>query len=105
MSDKKNIDHLFQEKFQYFEQQPNPELWYQIESCLQSKNKRFFSFWWISSGAAILTVGLFILYTQKNKTNEVVVDPIITTSPKKTLNRKLPKIFSKKLAPQRKVRY
>ena len=39
MSDKKNIDHLFQEKFQHFEQQPNPELWYQIESRLQRKTR------------------------------------------------------------------
>ena len=102
MSDKKNIDHLFQEKFQHFEQQPNPELWYQIESRLQRKNKRFFSFWWISSGAAILIVGLFILYTQKNKSNEVVVDPIITTSPKKNPQQETPKDFFQKTSPTEK---
>ena len=40
MSDKKNLDRLFQEKLQNFEQDPRPDVWGQIQDRMQEKKKR-----------------------------------------------------------------
>lgn len=62
MSDKKNIDRLFQEKFKDFEANPAEDFWNDIEARLEEKKrKRAIPFWWKFSGvAAVFLVGIFI---------------------------------------------
>ncbi|ALJ05539.1 hypothetical protein APS56_10585 [Pseudalgibacter alginicilyticus] len=64
MSDKKNIDRLFQECFKDFEAIPNDAVWNNIEAKLQQKNKKHkvIPIWWRYVGIAallllLLTVG------------------------------------------------
>tara|TARA_R110002049_G_scaffold307520_1_gene508223 strand:+ start:33812 stop:35404 length:1593 start_codon:yes stop_codon:yes gene_type:complete len=64
MSDKKNIDRLFQERFKNFEATPSDAVWNNIEAQLNQKKKkqRVIPIWWRYAGAAallllLLTVG------------------------------------------------
>lgn len=64
MTDKKNIERLFQEKFKDFEVTPNPEAWENIASRLEKKEnkKRIFPFWFNAKAvgiAAALVLGFF----------------------------------------------
>lgn len=62
MSDKKNIDRLFQEKFKDFEAIPNDNVWKGIEAKLQNKEKkkrRVIPFWWTIGAAAAAILLLF----------------------------------------------
>ncbi|WP_298155500.1 outer membrane beta-barrel protein [Flavobacterium sp.] len=61
MSDRKNIDRLFQEKFKDFEAQPSDQVWKNIEASLSKnkKDRKVIPFWWRLSGvAAALVIGL-----------------------------------------------
>ncbi|MGR7812841.1 hypothetical protein [Lacinutrix undariae] len=61
MSDKKNIDRLFQEKFKNFEATPDPAVWEQINTSLhgEKRKRRVFAIWWKIGGIAALLVLLF----------------------------------------------
>ncbi len=82
MSDKKNLDRLFQEKLQNFEQDPRPDVWGQIQDRMQEKKKRRFAFWWLYGAAAILILGLFVFWPQDPTGDQIPVDTIITKTPK-----------------------
>ncbi len=71
MTNKKNIDNLFKEKFEDFEVLPNDIVWQNIEEKLKEKKKRrVLPFWWKFSGvAALLLVGFFIGQNVSNKNN------------------------------------
>lgn len=65
MSNKKNIDRLFQEKFKDFEVTPNDAVWNRISESLPQKKKkrRVIALWWQIGGVAaavalLLTVGV-----------------------------------------------
>lgn len=62
MSDKKNIDRLFQEKFKDFEVTPPEMVWRNIEAELKERKKRrVIPVWYRLSGvAALLIIGLLI---------------------------------------------
>lgn len=62
MSEKKNIDRLFQEQFKDFETAPPEYVWENIHDALQEKKKRRVIPLWFRLGgvAAVLLVGLFI---------------------------------------------
>ncbi|WP_264520083.1 hypothetical protein [Flavobacterium sp. N1994] len=62
MSERKNIDRLFQEKFKDFEANPSEEVWANIEAKLdEKKRRRVIPFWWKLSGvAAILLLGFLL---------------------------------------------
>lgn len=62
MSERKNIDRLFQEKFKDFEVAPQQHVWDNIEAKLKEKKKRrVIPFWFRLSGvAAALLIGLVI---------------------------------------------
>jgi hypothetical protein len=63
MSEKKNIDRLFQEKFKDFEVAPPEQLWQNIEAELQKdkKERRVIPLWFRLSGiAAALLIGLMV---------------------------------------------
>ena len=80
MSEKKNIDRLFREKFKDFEVAPPDYVWENIRKTLQKKNKRRVVPLWIrlSGVAAILVVGfLFVTpYLEEADTdsNPVVIE-------------------------------
>jgi len=62
MSEQKNIDKLFQEKFKDFEADPPEFTWPELKERLEKKKKRrIIPIWWKLSGiAAALLIGLFI---------------------------------------------
>ena len=79
MSERKNIDRLFQEKFKDFEVQPSEEIWGNIESKLdEKKKKRILPFWWKLSGVAAIFLLVFLIsrsiYNPEIKTNNPVVN-------------------------------
>ena len=63
MSEKKNIDRLFQEKFKEFEAVPQEQLWENIEADLEKdKKRRVIPLWMRLSGvAALLMIGLMVV--------------------------------------------
>ncbi len=80
MSERKNIDRLFQEKFKDFEAMPPVDAWNNIEARLEDKKKRrIIPFWWKLSGvAAIFVLGFLIsqvFFTQNAaKTDTTIVN-------------------------------
>ena len=67
MSNKKNIDRLFQEKFKDFEVTPNDAVWNRISESLPKKKKkrRVIALWWQIGGVAaaitlLVTVGVSV---------------------------------------------
>ncbi|WP_300570463.1 hypothetical protein [Flavobacterium sp.] len=63
MSERKNIERLFQEKFKDFEVEPTPQVWEGIASKLEKKEnkRRVIPFWLKASGiAASLVLGYFV---------------------------------------------
>lgn len=71
MTDKKNIERLFQEKFKDFEVNPAPEAWENIAARLEKKEdkKRVFPFWFNAKAAGIaaaLVLGFFGLNNYSN---------------------------------------
>ena len=72
MSDKKNIERLFQEKFKDFEAIPAQKVWDNIEAELHKKKKRkVIPIWFrLSRIAAVLLVGVLIGYGILNTTTE-----------------------------------
>ena len=80
MSERKNIDKLFQEKFKDFEVKPPEKVWKNIKIELEEKdkNRTLIPFWWKLSGiAAALIIGGFVIknnFTTKGATiNNVVI--------------------------------
>jgi hypothetical protein len=97
MSERKNIDSLFQEKFNHFEATPAEETWGNIEAKLDEKKKRsIIPFWWQLSGvAALFLLGFFIaksVYSPHNQTENAIVIGTNSahsekpTSPKNSVN-------------------
>ena len=79
MSERKNIDRLFQERFKDFEVKPPQETWANIEAKLDGKKKRrIIPFWWKLSGvAAVFLLGFLIsksINTGEVKTENSVVN-------------------------------
>ncbi len=86
MSDKKNIERLFQEKFKDFEAFPAPEAWDNIASKLEEKKnkKRVFPFWFNAKAAGIaaaLVLGFFTVNENQNlfhwKSNAVTDETLV----------------------------
>jgi hypothetical protein len=78
MSEKKNIDRLFQEKFKDFEVVPNDAVWNRINESLPNKKKkrRVIPLWWQIGGIAaaiaiLLTIGVSVFTNYDNK-NSIV---------------------------------
>lgn len=79
MSERKNIDRLFQEKFKDFEVNPPEAAWANIEAKLDNKKKRrVIPFWWKLSGvAAVFLIGFMIsksIYDDGIKTTNPIVN-------------------------------
>lgn len=85
MSDRKNLEQLFQEKLEHFEVAPPEELWSTIEMELtkEKDKKRIVPFWWKFSGvAALLAIGFFVGMNFSENDNEIDSNsnPVVTTS-------------------------
>ncbi len=81
MSEKKNIDRLFQERFKDFEAEPSEHVWKNIEAALKEdkKDRKVIPFWWRLSGvAAALVIGFFLVNSafdaDANPENPVVIE-------------------------------
>ena len=84
MSEKKNIENLFREKFNDFEVVPDEQIWNNIEIQLKEKRekRRIIPFWWKLSGiAASLVLGFLI-------TNSLFLsEPSLRTDQNKVVNQ------------------
>lgn len=92
MSDKKNIDRLFQEKFKNFEVAPNDAVWNRISESLPNKKKkrRVIALWWQIGGVAaviaiLLTVSVSVFNSDGNNNQKF---PIVNTDKTDTENNK-----------------
>ena len=94
MSEKKNIDRLFQEKLKDFEVMPDEKVWYNIEAELKEKKKRrVIPIWWKLSGvAALFLFGVlgynFIINSEKitiGNDNTIVLDENKETNTQKLI--------------------
>ncbi len=80
MSDKKNIERLFQERFKDFEVEPPPHVWKNVQHALkeEKKERKLVPFWYKIAGiAALLTIGFLTFDTFFDVTeidNKVVFD-------------------------------
>jgi hypothetical protein len=84
MSERKNIDKLFQEKFKDFESAAPEDSWPIIEARLKEKKKRrIIPFWWKLSGiAAALLIGFFIADGFFNSGGETKSGVVVNGNPK-----------------------
>ncbi len=78
MSDKKNIDRLFQEKFKDFEVSPNDDVWEKIQARKNKDRKRiiFIPFWYRIAGvAAVIAIVLSVgsVFLTENSTKDTIV--------------------------------
>ena len=78
MSERKDINKLFQEKFENFEITPDEMVWKNIEIELKEKKKRrIIPFWWKLSGiAAALLIGFFV-YTINYKSSISIENGVV----------------------------
>lgn len=94
MSEKKNIDRLFQEKFKDFDVAPSEKLWQNIEAELQKdkKKRRIIPIWWYRAGgvAAILVIGLMLSWPvingDKDNTIDTTVNPVVQDDTQQNTN-------------------
>ena len=89
MSDRKNIDRLFQEKFKDFEVNTSEDVWGNIEAKLdEEKKRRILPFWWKLSGvAAVFLLGFLVsksIYDGGIKTENVIVNENNSNKTEKT---------------------
>lgn len=100
MSNKKNIDRLFQEKFRDFEVTPSDALWERINNDLPNKKnkRRIIALWWKISGVAavialLLTIGISVFNNNDNAKGL----PIVNTEDSKKTNDKTDKKDNKSI--------
>jgi len=86
MSDKKNIDRLFQEKFKDFEVEPNEQIWVNIDAVLREKKKRrVIPIWFKLTGiAAGLLLGFFAFNFLLNDSTSVENNQVVIGSEKQS---------------------
>ncbi|EZH72442.1 hypothetical protein ATO12_23625 [Aquimarina atlantica] len=82
MSDKKNIDRLFQEKFKDFEVIPDEIVWEKIKARQNKNKKRVFliPFWYRVAGVAALIALIFGISSLPFNTNDLQQNDTITDS-------------------------
>lgn len=83
MSEKKNIDRLFQEQFKDFEVTPDDALWNKIQDRQKKDKKRIIiPFWWKFGGAAaslLLLLGFYSLWNIEDiSSKKITTSPIVS---------------------------
>lgn len=70
MSERKNINKLFQENFENFEMHPDEMVWENIKTKLEEKKeeRRILPFWWRLSGVAAALIIGFLVYHKESET-------------------------------------
>ena len=70
MSERKNINKLFQENFENFEMHPDEIVWENIKTKLEEKKekRRILPFWWRLSGVAAALIIGFLVYHKESET-------------------------------------
>lgn len=77
MKERKNLENLFQERFENFEIHPSENVWENIKIELEEKKnkKRVIPFWWKLSGiAAALFIGLFIVVDNLDSNEQIITN-------------------------------
>jgi len=97
MSNKKNIDRLFQEKFKNFEATPSDSVWKNISSELKNidQGKKGTPIWWKAAGVAAALMLLFTisqLVTNKNTSIDIQETIVDVDSQKNILNNDVNKV-------------
>ncbi|MCK0161146.1 outer membrane beta-barrel protein [Allomuricauda sp. F6463D] len=86
---KKNLEQLFQESFQDFQEVPNQKVWDNIEASLNNKKqkKRAIPIWWSLGGIAATLAILMLVFNPltENKEKEQIISDIENTSDPKSL--------------------
>ena len=105
MSDKKNIDNLFQEKFENFETIPPEIVWTNIKTELEKdkKDRKIIPFWWKIAGiSAVLFIGIFIgsNFNSNNNSNKVVATESPNSETKNTTNKNSKELINPKINEQ-----
>ncbi len=90
MSERKNINKLFQENFENFEMHPDEMVWENIKTKLEEKKekRRILPFWWRLSGVAAALVIGFLVYHKESETlpnNGTTVAHQVKGSPKNSI--------------------
>ena len=87
MKEKKQIDKLFQERFQNFEATPPPDAWANIEAALrkEKKDRKVIPLWWRVGGVAallalLLTIGNSVFDWGADSTQITEEDKVETTT-------------------------
>ncbi|ARN78501.1 hypothetical protein BST97_11160 [Nonlabens spongiae] len=81
MSDKKNIDRLYQERFKEFEPTPPADMWSKIEKELpKEKKRRITPFWYYGGIAAGLALLLSLFLFQQDNDPNITKDQFVKTS-------------------------
>lgn len=91
MSNKKNIDRLFQEKFENFEAAPSNAVWNRISNSLEHKKKkrRVIAIWWKLGGvAAVIALLLTVGVSMFNATTNSQILPIVNTDTQEAVIKK-----------------
>ena len=70
MSERKNINKIFQENFENFEMHPDEMVWENIKTKLEEKKekRRILPFWWRLSGVAAALIIGFLVYHKESET-------------------------------------
>ena len=91
MSDKKNIDRLFQEKFKDFEVTPDKSVWKSIQADLKKKKKerRIIPLWWKLSGIAAGIILLIAIGSYFTKDSESTLPETLVETPKNDVNSEI----------------
>ena len=73
MIDKNNLDDLFKERFDGFQETPDERVWKSIEASLdkRQKRRRAIPLWWKLAGAAAVFIGLMIFLSPFQSTDEL----------------------------------
>lgn len=89
MSERKNIDRLFQERFKDFEAEPLEQAWKNIEARLEEKkDRKLIPFWFKYAGvAAVLLIGL-LLTSDYGNSPKINGGTQVVTSPDKNAKTK-----------------
>ena len=91
MSDKKNIDRLFQEKFKDFEVTPDKSVWKSIQADLNKKKKerRIIPLWWKLSGIAAGIIILIAIGSYFTKGSESTLPETLVETPSNEVNSEI----------------
>lgn len=100
MSEKNNIDQLFQDKLNGLQASPNPKVWAAIENKIAPKKKKIVPFWWFSGIAGLLILG-FLIYPFYKKQEVSIpnhsIENTITTTEKETILKNMDTVLKKQL--------